>query len=415
MREGIVLTAAFTASVDVALAVGTVEETVTVSGRRRWLTLKPTTQRRALTAELLNELPTGRSFQNIAILVPGVQMPLIYSDVGGSDGARWQTMKVHGSRDDQMPLLMNGMPFNNMNNSGGGYNHTLAINTGTVQEMTVTTSGVDRRGHDERRRANTVAKEGGNRFTYHFYGDFSIDGLQSDNLDDALRVERAAAVDHVKELRELNPTMGGPIVTDKLWFYGGFRYLRSTKYLANSFLARIRSEVYCNNPAGCLFGYPTLGIPIGTATRVPDSRDLTRQDFSGDTYHRTYTANMTWQISAAQQGELLLPSRPAQSAQRFLDHADARSVELPVFGTGLPRARLLDEPLHEPPALRGRLHLLQRDVVVAAAGRMGIPIGKGPSSPLSATRHPRGHFTARTSSTSAPTTTSTTCALPPTT
>src|SRR5438045_51905 len=84
-------------------------------------------------AALLNELPTGRSFQNIAILVPGVQRPLVYSDVGGSDGARWQTMTVHGSRDDQMPLLMNGMPFNNMNNSGGGYNHTLAINTGTVQ------------------------------------------------------------------------------------------------------------------------------------------------------------------------------------------------------------------------------------------------------------------------------------------
>ena len=81
------------------------------------------------------------AFQNLAILVPGVQTPLIYQAVGGSDGNRWQTLKVHGSRDDQMPLLLNGMRFNNMNNTGGGYNHTLAINTGTVQEMTVTTSG----------------------------------------------------------------------------------------------------------------------------------------------------------------------------------------------------------------------------------------------------------------------------------
>ena len=43
--------------------------------------------------------------------------------------------------------------------------------------------------------------------------------------------------------------------------------------------------------------FATLGIPIGTATRVSDSRDLTRQDFSGDTFHRSYTANLTWQIS----------------------------------------------------------------------------------------------------------------------
>jgi hypothetical protein len=297
VREGIVLTAAFGASVDASMSVGAVTETVTVSGQSPLVDVETTTQRRALTSELLNELPTGRSFQNIAILVPGVQMPLVYSDVGGSDGARWQTMTVHGSRDDQMPLLMNGMPFNNMNNSGGGYNHTLAINTGTVQEMTITTSGSNSEIKTSGVVANTVAKEGGNRFTFAFYGDFSTSGLQGDNLDDALRSKGLLSVDHIKALAEVNPTMGGPIVKDKLWFYGGYRYLKSEKYLANSYLAKDPfTKVYCNKPAGCLFGYPTLGIPIGTTTLVPDSRDLTKQDFSGDTYHHTGTANMTWQI-----------------------------------------------------------------------------------------------------------------------
>ena len=73
VREGIVLTAAFTASVDVSMAVGAVAETVTVSGQSPLVDIQATTQRRALTSELLNELPTGRSFQNVAILVPGVQ------------------------------------------------------------------------------------------------------------------------------------------------------------------------------------------------------------------------------------------------------------------------------------------------------------------------------------------------------
>jgi hypothetical protein len=297
VREGIVLTAAFTASVDASMAVGELAETVTVSGQSPLVDIQATTQRRALTAELLNELPTGRSFQNIAILVPGVQMPLTYSDVGGSDGARWQTMKVHGSRDDQMPLLMNGMPFNNMNNSGGGYNHTLAVNTGTVQEMTVTTSGSTAEVKTSGVVANTVAKEGSNRYSFYFYGDFSNSGLQSGNLDAALRAEGLQDVNHIKSLTEVNPTMGGPILKDKLWFYAGFRYLESEKYLAGSYFTKNPySNTYCNNPAGCTFGYPTLGIPIGSTYQVPDSRDLTQQDFSGDTFHRTYTGNLTWQI-----------------------------------------------------------------------------------------------------------------------
>jgi hypothetical protein len=383
VREGVVLTAAFTANVDVALGVGAVQETVTVSGQTPLVDVEATTQRRALTAELLNELPTGRSFQNIAILVPGVQMPLTYSDVGGSDGARWQTMKVHGSRDDQMPLLINGMPFNNMNNSGGGYNHTLAINTGTVQEMTVTTSGANSEVRTSGVVANTVAKEGGNRFTYHFYGDFSNDGLQSDNLDDELRSRGLTAVDHVKELRELNPTMGGPIVADKLWFYGGFRYLRSTKYLANSFLStNPLADVYCNNPAGCLFGYPTLGIPIGTATRVPDSRDLTRQDFSGDTYHRSYTANLTWQISERNKANLFY-------------HLGRRNLLNDSSPTATPEASSYlysapdylaqgswTNPLTSRLLLEGGFTFFNETWWWLQREGMGIPIGNGPEFPV---------------------------------
>jgi hypothetical protein len=91
--------------------------------------------------------------------------------------------------------------------------------------------------------------------------------------------------------------MGGPLVKDKLWFYAGFRYLQTEKYLAGSYLSKDPlTPVYCNKPAGCLFGYPTLGIPIGGTTLAPDSRDLTKQDFSGDSFHRSYTGNLTWQI-----------------------------------------------------------------------------------------------------------------------
>jgi hypothetical protein len=65
--------------------------------------------------------------------MPGVQIGPASQDVGGTGGERYQTLSIHGSRADQMPLVMNGMPYSNMNNTGGGHNTTLVINTGTVQ------------------------------------------------------------------------------------------------------------------------------------------------------------------------------------------------------------------------------------------------------------------------------------------
>src|SRR5580692_6928499 len=72
IREGIALSAAFTATVDASMAVGTLEESLTVSGQSPIVDVQTTSQKTAMPSELLNDLPTGRSFQNLAILVPGV-------------------------------------------------------------------------------------------------------------------------------------------------------------------------------------------------------------------------------------------------------------------------------------------------------------------------------------------------------
>ena len=110
-REGIVLTSDFTATVNGDLRVGAVEETVTVTGESPLIDTQSVTQRKSLTHDLIDSLPTGRSFQNLSVLVPGVQTALGSQDVGGTGGDRYQTLSVHGSRSDQMPLVMNGMPF----------------------------------------------------------------------------------------------------------------------------------------------------------------------------------------------------------------------------------------------------------------------------------------------------------------
>ena len=293
-RAGIVLTSDFTATVNAELRVGAVTETVTVTGESPLIDTQSITQRKSLTHELIDALPTGRSFQNLSVLVPGVIIGLAAQDVGGTGGDRYQTLSVHGSRGDQMPLVMNGMPFNNMNNTGGGYNTTLVVNTGTVQEMTVTTSGLAAEARSSGVLTNIIPKEGGNSFRGSFFGNFSNATLQSNNLTQDLIDRNLKAVNRVKKLWDVNPVIGGPIIGDTLWFFGGFRYNGAQSYLAGMFNnLRPGAPQYCATTAGCSYGdafHPT--------TLVPNSQDLNNQAIGGDTWTRGETLNLTWAASA---------------------------------------------------------------------------------------------------------------------
>src|SRR5438105_7105067 len=254
-REGIELTNDFTAAVNAEMKVGAIEETITVSGQSPLIDTQSVTQRKALTSELIDALPTGRTWQNLSVLVPGVSVPLSSTDVGGSNNERYQTMTVHGSRADQMPLVMNGMPYNNMNNTGGGYNTTLVINMGTVQEMTITTSGLSAEARTSGVMSNVIPKEGGNAYRGYLFGNFTDSNLQSGNLSQDLIDRGLKAVNSVKKLWDFNPVVGGPIVRDKLWFLGGFRYNGAQNYVAGMFTnVRPGAPQYCASAAGCSYG-----------------------------------------------------------------------------------------------------------------------------------------------------------------
>jgi hypothetical protein len=294
-REGIVLTAEFTATVNADLRLGTVAETVTVTGESPLVDTQSVTQRKSLTSDVINALPSGRSFQTLAVLVPGVALgPTNPQDVGGTAGERYQTLAVHGSRSDQMPLVLNGMPYNNMNNTGGGYNTTLVVNTGTVQEMTITTSGLSAETRSSGVLTNTIAKEGGNSFRGNVFANFANNNFQANNLTPELVHLGLPRVNSVDRIWDFNPTFGGPLIKDRLWFYGGFRYSGAENFIAGMYQnLRPTAPQYCANPQGCLFG----GDPFHPLVPVPYSQDVSRPAIGGDTWTRGETLNLTWQAS----------------------------------------------------------------------------------------------------------------------
>ena len=64
IREGIELTTGFTASVDVQLVIGNLNETVTVSGASPVVDVQNNLQRSLIDREVIDTVPTGKSFQS---------------------------------------------------------------------------------------------------------------------------------------------------------------------------------------------------------------------------------------------------------------------------------------------------------------------------------------------------------------
>jgi hypothetical protein len=223
-REGIDLSAGFTATVNAELRVGSLEETITVSGGAPLVDVQNTRQQTVMSRQVIDSLPTGKTAQNYAVLVPGVIASVAGSgptaqDVGGSVGDRQVALRVNGSRGNEMPLLYDGMRYNNMLSTPGGVHVIWTMNSATVQEYSVEVGSLSAEAEVSGVRQNSIPRQGGNAFTGSFFGTYSNDHFQStSNVADPTQA--------TKTLRnwDFNPAIGGPLKQDKLWFYGSFRH-----------------------------------------------------------------------------------------------------------------------------------------------------------------------------------------------
>jgi hypothetical protein len=233
-REGIVLQVARTTRVEVELVVGTVQETVTVSGASPIVDVSTTVSQTNINRDLYEAIPTGRNPWVMAGLVPGVVTGRL--DVGGTEGAQQYNIEAFGSANSQKSFSIDGLKVNWAGGDGGAtmmyygfemydeYNMQTA--SGTAESDV---SGVF---------MNMVTKSGGNRVTsdHNFY--FMNDALQGTNIDDDLRQrlglqpgqESGAAGNPVDISYDWSSTLGGPIQRDKAWFFGALRWWRLDQF-----------------------------------------------------------------------------------------------------------------------------------------------------------------------------------------
>jgi hypothetical protein len=229
-REGVELNAAFTATVNADLRVGSLSETITVAGQAPTVDIK-----RAATegddSRNHRPVPTGsRSFSNLAVLIPGTSTG---SDVGGTL-ARNNAVTIHDTRATEAVVLFDGMPVNHGGGVGGAQ-VGLNFNNGAVQEISIQTGGLSAESELGGLVSTHDSARGREQPQRVVFGNYTNGHLQSNNLTDALIASGLTAVDSVDTIWDFNPGMGGPILRDKLWFYLSARAWGTNTLVAGNF------------------------------------------------------------------------------------------------------------------------------------------------------------------------------------
>jgi hypothetical protein len=215
-REGIELAAGFTANVNGDLQVGSLEETITVSGATPLVDTQNVRKQTVMSNELLETLPLStKNVNTVATITPGFNTTLNAEVVGG------YTTQVGGG-------AYHGKSGSNITFDGMGIQHAAGNmgytpNTALSEEVTLSTSGISAESNADGVVANMVPKEGGNSFRGQVSGLFSGSKLQMANLTDELRERGLTTTNEVVRVWDATFTLGGPIKRDKIWFLGLFR------------------------------------------------------------------------------------------------------------------------------------------------------------------------------------------------
>src|SRR2546427_4420836 len=197
-REDIRVNAAFVATVNARLEVGSVNETITVTGESPTVDTKSNLQQTVMTQEILEGVPTGRDPWSLAKLIPGVQVATY--DVGGTQSMQQSSMSAHGSNTNDVSYNIDGATVNWP--GGGGGATMLYYDQGMFEEVNYMTSAIPAEMMAGGVSINMVTKDGGNIWKGQARYNFSNDRLQAENQQDA-----AAAAARVGQEFLGNPTL----------------------------------------------------------------------------------------------------------------------------------------------------------------------------------------------------------------
>ncbi len=332
-REGLELSAGFTANVSAELKVGSLEETVTVTGATPIVDVQNARSQQVLRNETLNNLPTGaKNLMAFAAMTLGAVTSSRANDVGGDKGEQATGIVLHGGRGDDGRVNWDGMSTNVFFGGAGGKQRTYYFNTVAVQEVVVDTGGNSAESETGGANVNMVPKEGGNTLSVYGSANYTGNRFSAKAVPDDLKARGITDQSSLRKIYDYGVGAGGPLKQDRAWFYSTYRtwgaqnfgtdnYFNSstnnfvytpdlsrpayadTYFADESFRAtvqvskknKVNHEIHLQNGCSCWLG---IGRGGRTAPEATTSFDYGPQVLNQTTWNYTATNKLLVQVGA---------------------------------------------------------------------------------------------------------------------
>ncbi len=221
-REGVEIRLGFTGTVNVELALATLQETVTVSGASPIIDTTTTRTVQNFKLSELQSIPNGRDMWSLLAVTPAVQMSRI--DVGGNRAGTQTGYTAYGFT-GQVRVLIEGINTTEGTGGAGFY-----FDYSSLEEVFLGTSGQSAEMPNPGVQSQFIAKSGGNSFSGEGYLDWYNNSLQGTNIPDSYTEPTAfnnspirAHSNEIDKYWDTALNIGGPVVRDKVWWFGTYR------------------------------------------------------------------------------------------------------------------------------------------------------------------------------------------------
>jgi hypothetical protein len=237
IRADMNLPVGFASRVDVTMKLGSVSETVEVSGQSPVVDVTNSARATSIDAQELRALPKGRTMQELFPMVAGLGVAG-KPDVGDSQLAARAAVSTYGAA-LQPTMNVEGVNIATAHDMNTG----MYLSSYNFSEVQFKTTGNNADVGMPGFAMEAIVKSGGNNFHGSWLSDYQNKKWQGNNITPELKAAGLTFTNPLKQYYAVAGDIGGRIVRDKLWFYGAYSKQSQTTGLI--------SFVSGPNAAGC--------------------------------------------------------------------------------------------------------------------------------------------------------------------
>jgi hypothetical protein len=251
IRKDIEISLGKSVTLNILMETTTLKEEITVSGRVGVIDTRTTQVGVNVNKEWVESIPTARNPWTVLSAMPGMMVDRV--DVGGADSGQQSTFYAGGGTSDDTTWNVDGANITDPSAIGAAPAYLninsydeLQVNLGS-NDITAQTGGVQ---------LNFVTKRAGNRTSGDFHLYVEDEKWEMNQDPTQYMVDNDLVVPGIIRLYQYGVNLGGPIIKDKLWWFGSWAVQDIHK----------RTEPNIEDATWLVSGYGKLNFQLGNTS-----------------------------------------------------------------------------------------------------------------------------------------------------